>query len=149
METSIKRMLTPQALRARKLRLLSTQHRTVQGQPRLAVLSGAVRRRGRKCCRIFIVTPLRYQDSWKKLRRWRTKGTYRGWMVEEYWCDQNTPHLTHFYKDVGLLLRSSGVSKRTKSSRDKDFLYNRLHSCMMRSKLKHNKQMQKLLRQSW
>jgi DNA polymerase-1 len=85
----------------------------------------------------------------ERLRKWRQKGMYRAWMVEEYWCVQNTPHLTHYCKDVGLLLPSSGVLKRTKSSRDRNYLYNKLHSCMMKSKLKHRDQMRKLLRQSW
>src|SRR6056297_3069494 len=104
METSIKRMLMPQVLQDRKLRLLYTQHCMVQDHPRLAVLSAAVRKKGAKYLKTFIATPLRYRDSWKKLRRWRTKGTYRGWMVEELLCAQSMPHSIVYSKDVGLLL---------------------------------------------
>jgi len=118
------------------------------GPSKLAVLLEVGRKKGMKSCIAFILTPLSYASSWRRLRKWRAKGMCRAWMVEEYWCVQNTPHLIHYYKGVGLSLQSSGVLKRIKPYDNKDYLYSRLHLSTMKYKLKQRRNMVNKLHRS-
>jgi hypothetical protein len=54
------------------------------GPAKIGSIVGGGAKEGNEILFRFYLTPLSYQGLWRKCRRWRQKGMYRAWMVEEY-----------------------------------------------------------------
>jgi DNA polymerase-1 len=87
-----------------------------------SIVGGSAKDGQEVSCRGFMLTPLRYQDLWRKLRNWRQKDTCPVWMVEEYLCALNMPHLILYCKDAGLSLLNNGAWRHTKHLRNNEYL---------------------------